>query len=241
MSATTSSPSQVLARLDPGASSRPMSWPPRPAWRRPTPRCARRRPPSNARRTCSAAGNTTRRDYDQAEAALRSAESAARPGTRRSRRWPRTSFPTPSCAPTPTASSPRSTAEVGQVVAQAQPVYSLARDGPRDAVFNVHEWALANVATDKGLAISLVSDPAVTTLGDVREISPAVDPSTQTVTVKIGLRDDAARHDAWACWSTAPARRREQQVVLVPWARAVRDRRPAGRLGGRSATARPCR
>ena len=30
-------------------------------------------------------------------------------------------------------------AEVGQVVAQAQLIYTLARDGPRDAVFNVHE------------------------------------------------------------------------------------------------------
>ena len=62
-------------------------------------------------------------------------------------------------APTPTASSSRSMAEAGQVVAQAQPVFMLARDGQRDAVFNVHEWALANVDLDKGIQVTLVSDP----------------------------------------------------------------------------------
>ena len=72
-------------------------------------------------------------------------------------------------------------AEAGQVVAQAQPIYTLARDGPRDAVFNVHEWALNNATTDKDLAISLVSDPSVKTVGDVREIAPAFNPESETV------------------------------------------------------------
>jgi RND family efflux transporter MFP subunit len=80
-------------------------------------------------------------------------------------------------------------AEAGQVVAQAQAVYTLARDGPRDAVFNVHEWGLANVDMDKGFAISMVSDPAVATTGDVREISPVVNPNTMTITVKVRLRE----------------------------------------------------
>ena len=118
-------------------------------------------------------------------------------------------------------------AEAGQVVAQAQPVYSLARDGPRDAVFNVHEWALANVATDKGLVISLVSDPAVTTLGDLREISPAVNPSTQTVMVKIGLRETPPAMTLGALVDgTGPTR--QQKVVLLPWASLFEiDGRPA--------------
>ena len=108
-------------------------------------------------------------------------------------------------------------AEAGQVVAQAQPIYTLARDGRRDAVFNVHEWALTNVAADKGVVISLVSDPAVTTLGDVRELSPAVNPSTQTVTVKIGLRDTPAAMTLGALVN-GTARLNQQKVVLVPWA-----------------------
>jgi multidrug efflux pump subunit AcrA (membrane-fusion protein) len=82
----------------------------------------------------------------------------------------------------------RQSAEAGQVVAQAQPIFTLARDGARDAVFNVHEWALNNATTDKDLAIALVSDPAVKTVGDVREVAPAFNPESETVRVKIGLR-----------------------------------------------------
>lgn len=44
------------------------------------------------------------------------------------------------------------------MVAQAQPAHVLARNGPRDAVFNIQEWALTNVAFDKGLNIALVAD-----------------------------------------------------------------------------------
>ena len=51
-------------------------------------------------------GNTTRRDYDQAEAVLRSAQ-AQLDQAQSDLSWRRTSSPIPSCAPTPTASSPR--------------------------------------------------------------------------------------------------------------------------------------
>ena len=42
---------------------------------------------------------------------------------------------------------------------------------------------MANVAFDKGLSVSAVTDPTVKALGDVREIAAAVDPNTMTVTV----------------------------------------------------------
>ena len=108
---------------------------------RPRRRCARRQPPSNARKPCSTTGNTTRRDHDQAEATSgRRRHSSSR--RRASSRQAPTSSATPSCMPARTASSSRRMAEAGQVVAQAQPVFGLAHDGARDAVFNVHEWAL---------------------------------------------------------------------------------------------------
>jgi RND family efflux transporter MFP subunit len=103
------------------------------------------------------------------------------------------------------------------VVSQAQPIYTLARDGPREAVFNVHEWALANLATENGLVISLVSDPAVKALGDVREISPAVNPSTETVTMKLALRETPQTMTLGALVNgTGPMK--QKRVVLVPWA-----------------------
>ncbi len=171
-------------------------------------------------------GNTTRRDYDQAEAALRSAKAQLdQARSDLSLAQDQVSY-TELRADADGIITGRQ-AEVGQVVAQAQPIYTLARDGPRDAVFNVHEWALANVATDKGLAISLVSDPAVTALGDVREISPAVNPSTETVTVKVALHDAPHTMTLGALVNgTGPMR--VQKVVLVPWAALFEiDGRPA--------------
>jgi RND family efflux transporter MFP subunit len=171
-------------------------------------------------------GNTTRRDYDQAEASLRSAKAQLdQAHSDLSVAQDQLSY-TVLRADADGIITARM-AEAGQVVAQAQPIYSLARDGPRDAVFNVHEWALANVATDKGIVISLVSDPAVTTLGDLREISPAVNPNTETVAVKVALRDTPDAMTLGALVNgTGPTR--QQKVVLVPWASLFEiDGRPA--------------
>ncbi len=102
------------------------------------------------------------------------------------------------------------------MVAQAQPIFTLARDGARDAVVNVHEWALNNATTDKDLAISLVSDPAVKTVGDVREIAPAFNPESETVRVKVGLRQTPDAMSLGALVNgTAPMT--TQKVVLLPW------------------------
>ena len=102
------------------------------------------------------------------------------------------------------------------MVAQAQSIYTVARNGPRDAVFNIHEWALANVAMDKGLAISLVSDPAVTAIGDVREISPAVNATTMTIRVKVGLRQTPPAMILGSVVNgTGPMKQRK--VFLLPW------------------------
>ncbi len=171
-------------------------------------------------------GNTTRRDYDQAEASLRSAKAQLDQAHADLTAAQNQVSYTELRADAEGIITGRM-AEVGQVVAQAQPIYSLARDGPRDALFNVHEWALANVATDRGLVISLVSDPAVKTLGDVRELSPAVNPRTETVAVKIALHDTPAAMTLGALVNgTAPMN--QKKVVLVPWAALFEiDGRPA--------------
>ena len=101
-------------------------------------------------------------------------------------------------------------------MAQAQPAFVLAQDGPRDAVFNIYEWALTNVACDKGLNISTVTDSSINTEGDVREISAAVDPNTMTVTVRVGLRETPL---AMSLGSVVNGRApmRAQKVFLLPW------------------------
>lgn len=68
-------------------------------------------------------------------------------------------------------------AEVGQVVQATAPIFKLARDGDRDAVFNVYESLLAERPADRSIVVSLLDNPAIKTTGTVREITPAVSPA----------------------------------------------------------------
>lgn len=160
-------------------------------------------------------GNTTRRDHDQAEAALRSAQAQMEQARAQLTSAEDQLSYTVLRADADGIVTAR-TAEAGQVVAQAQSVYAVARDGPRDAVFNIHEWALANIVADKGLAISLVANPAVKAIGDVREISPAVNASTMTITVKVGLRATPPTMGLGSVVNgVGPMKQRK--VFLLPW------------------------
>lgn len=78
-------------------------------------------------------------------------------------------------------------AEAGQVVEAAQTVFTIARDGERDAVFEVYEGLLARDPAEAVIELSLVSNPAVRATGRVREVAPAIDPATGTVRVKIAI------------------------------------------------------
>lgn len=78
-------------------------------------------------------------------------------------------------------------AEVGQVVQAGQTVFVVALDGPRDAVFDIHESLLTEPPSKKRIHLALQSDPSVETWGEVREISPSVDQSSGTIRVKVGL------------------------------------------------------
>jgi RND family efflux transporter MFP subunit len=78
-------------------------------------------------------------------------------------------------------------AEAGQVVQAGQTVFTIAQDGPRDAVFEVYEALLTNPPSGPVVEVALQSDPSVRTTGAVREISPTVDASSGTVRVKVGL------------------------------------------------------
>jgi RND family efflux transporter MFP subunit len=160
-------------------------------------------------------GNTTRRDYDQADTDMRAAR-AQLDQARSDLTLAESQLSYTELTADADGIILEKHIEVGQVVSQAQPIYALARDGARDAVFNVHEWALGNAAADKNLEISLVSDPAVQARGDVREVSPAVNPATETVSVKVALANTPPAMTLGALVNgIAPMK--TQKVVLLPW------------------------
>lgn len=77
-------------------------------------------------------------------------------------------------------------AEAGQVVAAGTPVFRIATDGARDAVFALPEDRLA--AMQPGLKMRVKVWPHNTELsGVVREVSASADPVTRTFQVKVAL------------------------------------------------------
>jgi membrane fusion protein, multidrug efflux system len=86
-------------------------------------------------------------------------------------------------------------AQAGEVVQAGQLIARVAPKGGRDAVFDVPGQLLRSAPSDPKVKVSLTDDPAVTTIGRVREVAPQADPVTRTFEVKIGLTDppDAMR------------------------------------------------
>ena len=83
-------------------------------------------------------------------------------------------------------------AEPGEVVHAGQMVVQLAREGGRDAVFDVPEQLIRNGPHDPVVEITLGNDEQVKATGRVREIAPQADSATRTFQVKVGIADPPA-------------------------------------------------
>jgi RND family efflux transporter MFP subunit len=135
-----------------------------------------------------AAGFTTSTSYGQAKEGLRTAESSldaakAQMGTAKDRLGY-----TELRAGAAGVITSRSL-EVGQVVQSAQQVFTLAQDGDRDAVFDVPESMFFADLESGRVSLSLVSGRDLTAVGTIREISPAVNPKSLTVRVKVAIEN----------------------------------------------------
>jgi len=80
-------------------------------------------------------------------------------------------------------------AESGEVVRAGQMVVQLARQGGRDAVFDVPEQLVRSGPRDPEVEIALSNDPQVKATGRVREVAPQADTATRTFQVKVGISD----------------------------------------------------
>jgi RND family efflux transporter MFP subunit len=80
-------------------------------------------------------------------------------------------------------------AEPGEVVRAGQMIVNVARQGGRDAVFDVSEQLIRTGPRDPVVQIALTNDPSVRATGRVREVSPQADPVTRTFQVKVGIID----------------------------------------------------
>jgi RND family efflux transporter MFP subunit len=83
-------------------------------------------------------------------------------------------------------------AEPGEVVRAGAMIVKVARQGGRDAVFDVSEQIIRTGPRDPVVQIALTNDPSVHATGRVREVSPQADPTTRTFQVKVGIIDPPA-------------------------------------------------
>ncbi|WMT74683.1 efflux RND transporter periplasmic adaptor subunit [Bradyrhizobium sp. Ash2021] len=173
-----------------------------------------------------ASGFTTRTVYDQAQEGLRTAEGALEAA--------KAELGTSKDALGYTALRAEAAGvvtarnlEVGQVVQAAQPVFSLAQDGERDAVFDIYESLLFGDLDDSRVSLVLVSDAGATASGHVREVSPAIDAKRATIRVKVAIQDPSAAMTLGSAIAGTVKSKAQQQIAL-PWsALAAAGSKPA--------------
>ena len=118
-------------------------------------------------------------------------------------------------------------AEPGEVVQAGQMIVRLARQGGRDAVFDVPAQLLRSAPSDPEITVRLTDDPSVTATGRVREVAPQADPVTRTFEVKVGLSDppEAMRLGATV---TGSVKLESEAVIAIPASALTKfNRQPA--------------
>ncbi|EGH16615.1 RND family efflux transporter MFP subunit, partial [Pseudomonas savastanoi pv. glycinea str. race 4] len=107
-------------------------------------------------------------------------------------------------------------AEEGQVVQAGAPVFSVAHDGEREAVFSVYESLLRSDQTGTMVIISPIAQQGIQWTGIIREITPIVSAANGTLRVRVALPDVAV---APALGSVVSARLqvRSQRAYALPW------------------------
>ena len=169
----------------------------------------------NRQQTLLTSGFTTRATFDQAQENLRTAEGSLESA--------RAQLGTAKDALTYTelradadGTITARNIEVGQVAQAAQSVFTLAHDGDRDAVIDVYEAALSLKFDGNKTALALLSDPSVTAKGQLREVSPTIDPKSGTVRVKMAIENPPPEMSLGSAVSVTGFIKPEERIVL-PW------------------------
>jgi RND family efflux transporter MFP subunit len=112
-------------------------------------------------------------------------------------------------------------AEVGQIAKAAQPIFTLARKGELDGVFDVQETLYLQYLPADKLALSLISGPTREITGTIREISPTIDGLTGTIKVKVSLGEE----QNWALGApiVGAFKSPQRSTIEVPWSALTFD------------------
>lgn len=160
-------------------------------------------------------GYTSRSEYDSAEAALRGNQSALKAAQAQLANAREQLSYTALVADADGVITSRQ-AEVGQVVQATMPIFGLAVDGDRDAVFNVYESLLMAPPSDAPVIVKLLDNPQVQAQGQVREVTPTVSADSGTVQIKVALQSVPAGMQLGSP-VTASGRTQGRPSIELPW------------------------
>ncbi|MCD5995929.1 efflux RND transporter periplasmic adaptor subunit [Pseudomonas sp. CDFA 602] len=166
-------------------------------------------------------GYTSQSEYDSAQAALRGSESSLKAAQAQLANAREQLSYTALIADAPGVITARQ-AEVGQVVQATVPIFDLARDGERDAVFNVYESLFVQPSADQSVTVTLLENPSIKVNGKVREVTPAVSAQTGTLQVKVALDALPEGMDLGSVVSVALSVPANASVEL-PWSALTKD------------------
>ena len=171
-------------------------------------------------------GHTTRVRFDQAQQELQTAESKVKDAQAQLQiAQDRVSF-TELKADAPGVITAVA-AEPGEVVQAGRTIVQVARDGGRDAVFDVPAGILRAAPGDTEVTVSLADDPRVQATGSVREVAPQADPITRNFQVKVGLESPPTAMRLGST-VTGNARLQSAPVIAVPASALTKyDNKPA--------------
>jgi RND family efflux transporter MFP subunit len=133
-------------------------------------------------------GLTARGDFDESQQKLRSAQAQVE-SSRAQVRFAHDQVSYTTLSADAAGAVTAVGAEPGEVVRAGEMIVQLARQGGRDAVFDVPEQLIRTGPRDPLVQIALTNDPTVRATGRVREVAPQADAATRTYQVKVGIID----------------------------------------------------
>lgn len=160
-------------------------------------------------------GATTRIAKDAAEDALRVAEGGLAQARAELDRARTALEDTVLLAPADATVTSRNI-EAGQVVGAAQTVFELALGDRLDAVFDVPEALLTSAGRSLRIELQLLGQSSAAFAGTVREVSPLVDATTGTVSVKVGI-GTAPPEVTYGSAVRGTSQRRNVDRIILPY------------------------
>lgn len=112
--------------------------------------------------------------------------------------------------------------ETGQVVQAGQPAFTVAADGPREAVFEVDEGVLTDTFAAQNFTVKSTGNTQVTATAHLTEVSPTIDKTSGSVEIKLALSDAPADMSLGSVVTTS-GQYSSVNAVVVPAAALTSD------------------